>query len=146
MVSMVGGDGRLPETALLWDLDNVTPGWRHTSAFATVLAQLVEQSSPKVAAARRSTARLLAPRLTEHGFETLSGGRSRSGADHQLLARARGMSRVGIQRFLVASNDGDLSAVAKWGELHVVTLDRAQVSLKLQRRATSVVVLAPHVG
>lgn len=146
MVSIIGGDGRPPKTALLWDLDNVTPGWRYTPAFAAVLARLVEPSSPKVAAARRSTARLLAPRLTEHGFVTLSGGRGRSGADYQLLARAREMSRFGIHRFLVATNDGDLSGVAKWGELHVVTLDRSQVSLKLGQRAASVVVLAPHVG
>jgi len=135
--------GGRPAEVLLWDLDNVTTGWRHASSLAGLLAGLVGPQSPKVAAGRRSTARMLAPRLVEHGFETLSGGRGRSGADHQLLARAGQLSRLGAYRFFVASNDGDLSRVAKYGELHVVTLDESQVSQKLTLCADSVVVLEP---
>ncbi|WP_372440144.1 NYN domain-containing protein [Nocardioides cavernae] len=132
-----------PITALLWDLDNVTTKWRHLPELVAVLGEFAGPHAPKIAAGRRSTARRWAPLLNECGFETHSGGRSKSGADRQLLVRARQLHRSGVHRFLLASNDGDLARVAKLGELHVVTLDRRHVSQRLVGCASSIVVLRP---
>lgn len=131
-------------TALLWDLDNVTTRCRHLPHLAKALATIAGTHTPKVAAGRRSTALKWEPLLTELGFETESGGKSKSGADRKLLLRARHLHELGVRSFMVASNDGDLAGVAKWGDLHVVTLNRAHVSLRLTKCASSILVLAPE--
>lgn len=132
------------ETALLWDLDNVTTRCQHLPHLAKVLATIAGSGTPRVAAGRRGTALKWEPLLSELGFEVESGGKSQSGADRKLLLRARHLHTVGVRSFLLASNDGDLAGVARWGDLHVVTLDRAHVSLKLTKCATSILVLAPE--
>lgn len=131
---------------LLWDLDNVITRAKFMPHLAAVLAHIAGPGTIKIAAARRSTARKWAPMLREHGFETVSGGRAKSGADYQLRAQAAALHGRGAHAFTLASNDGDLARLARWGPLRVVTLSRSHLSGKLARHADSILVLSGHTG
>ena len=124
--------------ALLWDLDNVAPGHQHLAALAEALSSLAGPDALCVAAGRRAMFRTARVLLAQSGIEIVSGGRRRDGADKVLIARARLMSRADVGTFVVASNDGRFARVAGLGELHVVTLDVSQVSLRLLSAATAV--------
>jgi hypothetical protein len=131
-------------SALLWDLDNVAPGLRHLVPVAALMGRLVEPTAPRVAAGHRRTFRACRPLLTDSGVEVWSGGRRPSGADRVLLRRAVVLREDGMRRFVVASNDGIFSEIAKYADLYVVTLDPSMVSVRLFRRARGVIVLARH--
>lgn len=133
-------NGALDEanSAVLWDADNVATTKAAVPGLATVLAGLVKPGAPLVVAAQRRNFRIYRDVLVEAGYEVLSGGCRRSGADRRLVERARTLRRAGVRQFLVVSNDGDLARVAELGTLHVVTLNATQVSEKLVAAAASV--------
>lgn len=118
-------------SALLWDLDNVTTRADLLPELAEALTRLVGPRGPWVAAAHRRAYRIHGGTLREHGIEVVSGGRRRAGADRQLIAHAHQLRRQGVQRFVLASHDGDFVGLAGLGELHIATLDPSQVSGKL---------------
>lgn len=133
-----GESGWRPATsALLWDLDNVAPGYAHLATLAAVLSGLTESNAPRVAAGHRATYRVCQPLLDRVGFEVLNGGRGANGADRALSLRAEALRRSGVERFIVASNDGAFARLARLGDLYVVTLEGAPVSRKLRDAARS---------
>jgi hypothetical protein len=132
-----------PATALLWDLDNADPGALHREALAGVRALFVASDAPLIAAAHRLLyARACGP-LGAMGFEVLSGGRHRDGADLVLLDRALTLHRAGVIHFVVASNDHIFGEIAALADLHVLTLRPALLSRKLCGAARTVTVLRP---
>lgn len=120
-----------PSAALLWDLDNVNVRKAELPRLADALAALVGPGAVLIAAGHRTRYRASREMLAAHGIELLSGGRRASGADRQLVARARLLRRKGVRRYVVVSNDGDLARLAQLGDLHVVTLNASQLSRKL---------------
>lgn len=144
---MEGSSARAVEqsdSALLWDLDNVAPGYRYLLPVAAVMGGLVESAAPRVAAGHRRTFRACRVLLGNAGVEVWSGGRRSSGADRVLLRRAEKLSQDGVHRFVVASNDGIFAQIAQYADLYVVTLDCSVVSSRLARRASGVLVLENH--
>ena len=58
-----------------------------------------------------------------------------------LLSRAAVLGTCGIQRFVVATNNGDFARISDLGGLYVLTLNEALVSERLATRASGVFVL-----
>jgi hypothetical protein len=133
--------GPLDTSALLWDLDNVVPRRQHLASLAEVMCCLVKPDQSLIAAAHRTTFRSCQETLASLGIEVLSGGRRRNGADRVLLDRARALNEQGVERFLVASNDHRFARIASLGELHVLTLQGANLSERLRAAAATVTVL-----
>lgn len=131
-----------PTTALLWDLDNVTPPRAYLASLAEALSALVGPDAPRIAAGHRSTYRVTAELLEPLGVQVLSGGRRRNGADRVLLDQARALHAAGINRFMVASNDHRFRRIAALGSLEVITLHDGFVSQRLRRASHSVTALA----
>lgn len=127
--------------ALLWDLDNVSVRVPDLAALAAALTHLVDRKAPRVAAANWRAFRLSRAALAAQGVRLLSAGRHPGGADAVLLRQARKLRRLGVTRFVVASNDHAFARLADTGELHVVTLTGDYVSRRLRGAATSVTVL-----
>jgi hypothetical protein len=130
-----------PPGALLWDLDNVAPRRQHLAAVAEVLCRLVDGDEPVVAAGHRAVFRSSRALLTDLGIQVLSGGRRPNGADRVLLARAQMLAQQGVGRFVVATNDHRFAGIARFGDLHVVTLTDDLVSDRLRAVAGSLTVL-----
>lgn len=131
----------LPRTALLWDLDNVACPREHLSSLAAALTSLVEPDAPRIAAAHRRAFRSSRDLLRGLGVQVWSGGRRRNGADRVLLAQAMRLKDVGVERFVVASNDHRFARIATFADLHVLTLTDEYLSLRLRAAAQSVTVL-----
>lgn len=131
----------LPATALLWDLDNVACPREHLPSLAAALTSLVEPDAPRIAAAHRRTFRASRAVLTGLGVEVWSGGRRRNGADRVLLSQATRLRDVGVERFVVASNDHRFARIATFADLHVLTLTDEYLSVRLRAAARSVTVL-----
>ena len=127
-----------PLSALLWDLDNVGASTRRLPELADALTAMVEPGAVRVVAAQRTRYRASKELLQARGFEVLSGGTRKSGADRQLFVRGRSLSRRGVRRFLLVSNDGGLERLARFGEIHVVTWNSAWVSVRLAAAAHQV--------
>ena len=138
--------GSGPTCALLWDLDNIAPGYRHLSSVAEALTDMAGPEAIRVAAARRATYRSVGDLLTASGIEVLSGGTRRNGADKVLIARARLLRRSGVDSFVVASNDGRFAQVATFASLHVVTLDVGQLNERLVSAAAAITQLTTSGG
>jgi hypothetical protein len=134
---------RPARSALLWDLDNVNPGYRHMQTLARALLRLVEPQATRIAAGHRSLYRACRGPLAEVHIGVVNGGRGTNGADRTLLFYARMLKRSGVERFVVASADGTFAHIGDFGELHVVTLAGAPVSERLHAKAHSVVTLLP---
>lgn len=126
------------QAVLLWDLDNMPGPREHRLTLAQELHSSVEVLSPRVAASRRGAYRELKRWLVEAGVEVLSGGRSRSGADRRLCDRGRAFARQGHRAFVVVSNDGYFSCLARVGGVHVITLDLERVNTRLAAVATTI--------
>lgn len=129
--------------ALLWDVDNVIVPKRHMPTLIAALKVLVEADEPLIAAAHRHTYRANRFFLADHGFEVLSGGRRASGADKELIRRARQLTRCGVRMFIVASNDGRFAVLARIGEVHVATTQPALVSQRLAAVVAKIHTLSP---
>lgn len=128
----------LMHAALLWDVDNV---WAAKGDLHRLLCALITKAAfpaYRIAAAQRRTFRAYREFLTTNGFEVRSGGTRASGADKELLLRARQLTKVGVRLFVVASNDGRFAALARIGEVRVISTDTSQVSQRLARVATRV--------
>jgi hypothetical protein len=132
---------RLP-AALLWDLDNVVVPRRLMPDLVDALKHLVEPGEPLVAAARRRTYRATRGFLTDNGFEAISGGVRPSGADKELLQRARQLMLQGIGQFVVASNDGRFELLARRSPICVVTTRPDELSRRLRTAAYGVLDLS----
>lgn len=128
---------RLP-TALLWDLDNVVVPRRQMPLLTDALKRLVEPGDHLVVAARRRTYRDYRSYLTEQGFEIHSGGHRPSGADKELLQRARQLMQQGVEHFIIASNDGRFELLARHRIISVATTRPAELNRRLERSARSV--------
>lgn len=140
--------GRQPAggaVALLWDRDNVTTRTNPTG-LVEALVGFLGPNARLIAAAQRANYRASRILLEERGFELLSGGTRKSGADRQIVRRARVLRGEGIRQFVLASNDGDLVRLAKLGTLHVVTHDPAHLSSKLAAVAETISVLVLEHG
>jgi hypothetical protein len=134
---------RPARSVLLWDLDNVNPGYRHMENLARALLRFVEPTATRIAAGNRSVYRACRRPLARVDIGVVNGGRGTNGADRTLLSYARMLKRSGVERFVVASADGTFARIGDFGELHVVTLAGASVSNRLQAKALSVVALSP---
>lgn len=131
-----------PRTALLWDLDNVTPRRAHLASFARALCCLVEPNEPVISAGHRVNFRTCRHLLAGLGFQVYSGGRGRNGADRILLREARTLADQGTRRFIVASHDHKFARIAALGELHVVSLSGVNISTALRAVAHSIWVMS----
>lgn len=130
--------------ALLWDLDNVTPGHRHMVALAQTLAAVAPAGCPVFAAGHKSVCRAVRDDLTAVGVTVLDGARDRNGADRALVNLARSLTRQrGTRHFLVASNDRAFAHLPDATALTVLTLHPELVSARLRACAIEVVAL-PH--
>lgn len=141
MSTTVGENQAIRPPVLLWDLDNMSGQRWQTLSLARALSLSVPDPAPRYAAARRPTWRRAQRPLGQFGFEVLSGGRSTSGADRRLCDMGSTLKRQGYRTFVVVSNDHYFTRLAKAGELHVVTLDRAHLSARLVEAAQSITVL-----
>jgi hypothetical protein len=128
-------------SALLWDLDNVSPPWTDLASLAEALGALVEPGAPQVAAANWRAFNSCRSTLRAHGIRVICGGHKPEGADNVLLRQARRLGRRGVERFIVASNDHAFARIAHFAELHVVTLTVEYVSGRLRTNAQTVTVL-----
>lgn len=123
---------------LLWDADNVWAAKRDLHRLLHALIAEAAFPTYRIAAAQRRMYRANRDFLTVNGFEVRSGGTRASGADKELLFRARQLAKVGVSLFVVASNDGRFAALARIGEVHVISTDVSQVSRRLARVAMRV--------
>lgn len=130
--------------ALLWDLDNVTPGHRHMVTLAHMLTAAAPPGCPVFAAGHKTVCRAVRDDLTAAGVTVLSGASRRNGADRALVHLARTLTRHrGIGHFFVASNDRAFAHLPDATALTVLTLHPNLVSARLRARAVEVVAL-PH--
>lgn len=129
-------------SALLWDLDNVSPPRLHLASLARTLCCLVAPDEPLVAAGHRVTFRACREVLSDLGYEVLSGGRRNNGADRVLLREAQALAERGVRSFLVASNDHRFARIARFADLHVLSLTDEYISGRLRAVARSVSVLS----
>lgn len=130
--------------ALLWDLDNVTPGHRFMVALAQTLAAAAPPGCPVFAAGHKSVCRAVRADLIAAGVTVLDGTRDRNGADRALVHLAHTLAqRHGTRHFIVASNDRAFAHLPKAVTITVLTLHPHLVSDLLRARAIEVVAL-PH--
>lgn len=128
-------------TALLWDLDNVAPPREHLASLAEAICWFVGADEPVLAAGHRTLYRSCRTLLASLGIQVFSGGRRPNGADRVLLEHARRLAGDGVGRFLVASNDARFARIARFADLHVLTLTDDYVSSRLRAAASDVTVL-----
>lgn len=128
-------------TALLWDLDNVAPPREHLASLAEALCQMLPADAPLIAAGHRTVYRCCQPLLTDLGMQVFSGGRRANGADRVLAQQAQRLADQGVARFVVASNDARFARIARFADVHVVTLTDGYVSTRLRAAARDVTVL-----
>jgi hypothetical protein len=132
--------------AMLWDMDNVTTGRQEIAGLARLLGGLGSPEVRRIAAGHHVTCRTNGGVASEMGFEVVSGGRRRQGADRQLLRHASRQAERGARYFWVVSNDGAFSRVAGLGYVTVLTLDETRVSERLRAAAIAVIALKREAG
>lgn len=129
-------------TALLWDLDNVAPPREYLASLAAALCWYVPADAPVLAAGHRTVYRSCQALLVDLGIQVFSGGRRANGADRVLIEHAQRLADDGARRFVVASNDYRFAQIARFADLHVLTLSNDHVSGRLRAAARDVTVLA----
>lgn len=135
------------DAALLWDLDNVTPGNRYLTALARTLINVAGPGCAVYAAGHAGVCRAVRRDLTPLGITVLPGTRVPNGADQALLHLASKLFRSqGIRAFLVASNDQAFARLPLHTEVIVLTLHPDLVSARLRARAQAVIGLTHPVA